>query len=136
IRFGEPPINSITYDCYTQDIDVLLFSALGTDFWQLFCDDWYLIGNKCQHDFYELCRIIKDDNFIFINMGSAVILPEVFTKALAIVGIENLKNWRSHVVDFLPNQYRPLTRVAKYGTYFVMDHKEFLSKWLNGEIEI
>jgi hypothetical protein len=58
-------------------------------------------------------------------------MPEVFTKALAVVKPEEFK---ADVVDFLPNQYRPKTRVATYGKYFCMNHQEYLKKILGGEI--
>lgn len=136
IRRKGSPDSSITNLCYENDVEVLLFTALGTDFWQLFCDEWELIASQCHDDFYRLCGIIEKDNFTYINMGSAVIMPEVFIKALALVGIDNLKNFKTYTVDFLPNQYRPLTRVAKYGEYINMTHKEFMRKWLNNEIII
>ena len=136
IRWGNVPKKTVTGLCYENNIDVMLFTALGTDFWQLFCDEWELIAKKCHDDFYRLCGIIEKDNFTYINMGSSVIMPEVFTKALALIGIDNLKNFKAHVVDFLPNQYRPLTRVSKYGKYFNLTHKEFLQKWLDDELDL
>lgn len=136
LRRKEAPGNSVTRLCCENDIAVLLFATLGTDFWQLFCDEWGLIARQCHDDFYSLCNIMAKDNFTYINMGSSVIMPEVFTKALALTGIDNLNNFKAHVVDFLPNQYRPLTRVAKYGNYYQMAHKEFLRKWLDSDIDI
>ena len=130
------PINSVTFDCQANYVTVLFSAMLGTDFWQLFCDDWELIASRCQQGFQQLCDIIERDNFTFINMGSAVLMPELFTKALAVVGIHNLTNFKAHVVDFLPDQYRPKTRVAKYGQYFQLTHKEFMQKWIDGEITL
>jgi hypothetical protein len=63
-------------------------------------------------------------------MGSAVIHPEVFVKALAIA---KPKEFQADVVDFLPDQYRPKTRVARYGKYHCMTHKEYLTHWLKKE---
>jgi len=130
---GYCPFGSITCDCIHTQTEVLLSSMLGTDFWHLFCDDWELIARKCHQDFWRLCELIGEDRFIFVNMGSAVLMPELFTKALAVVGVDNLTDFRAYVVDFLPDQYRPKTRVAKYGKYFHMTHKDFLQKWLDGE---
>lgn len=136
IRHGYAPDKTITNLCYENNIEVMLFAALGTDFWQLFCDEWGLIANKCHDDFYRLCEIIGKDNFTYINMGSSVIMPEVFAKALALIGIDNLKHFKAHVVDFIPNQYRPLTRVSRYGKYFRLTHASFLRKWLDGDLDI
>ena len=127
---GIAPENSVTNICRQNNIQVMLFTILGADFWQLFDGRWYLFTNKTKLDFAELCGILSKDNFHFINMGSAVIGPEVFTKALAVANVSKLKNFRADVVDFFPDMYRPKTRVAKYGKYFCMTHKEFFDTWL------
>lgn len=106
-----------------------MFTALAADFWQLFNDQWDIVALKTKRDFEVLCNIMKEP-FHYICMGSAVIHPEVFVKSLAIV---KPKQFQADVVDFLPNQYRPKTRVAKYGKYHCLSHKEYLVNWL--EIE-
>lgn len=130
---GVAPKESVTDICQKNKIRVMIFTVLGADFWQLFDDRWYLFTNKTRRDFAELCAILSKDDFHFINMGSAVIMPEVFTKALAVANTLTptpLQNFRADVVDFLPDMYRPKTRVAKYGKYFQMTFKEFFDKWL------
>lgn len=123
---GHPaPIDSVTKLCEEKKIPVLLFTGMACDFWQLFRKDWSLYARKAKNDFDILCaRMIKP--FHYICMGSAVIHPEVFVKALSIT---HPKKFKADVVDFL-DMYRPRTRVAKYGKYYKMTHKEFIKKCL------
>ena len=123
-----PPDGSLLKICSDNEIDVLLFTAPGADFFHLFgnAKDWESLGRTMFYDYKLLCNHMRT-TFHYINMGSAVILPEVFIKAVAQVKPEK---FTTTVVDFLPNQYRPLTRVAKYGSYVCSDHKQFLSRWL------
>jgi hypothetical protein len=127
IEYGVSPEGTVTNICQQNFINVMLFTVLGADFWQLFNNRWYYFGGRSQRDFSELCKIMTKDNFHFISMGSAVVMPEIFIKALAVA---KPKHFRADVVDFIPEMYRPKTRVSKYGTYFCMTHKDFLSEWL------
>ena len=114
-----------------EEIEILMFTGLGCDFWQIFKDAicWERLGKVSRLDFEKLCEIMSEP-FHYVCMGSAVIHPEVFTKALSVA---KPKEFRTTVVDFLPNQYRPKTRISIYGKYLCMTHKEFLAKWLRGE---
>jgi len=124
------PEGSLTKICEDRKTDVLMFTVPGADFWHLFDRGWELLGGRMSEDFFILCNRMREP-FHFVCMGSAVIMPEVFTKALADV---RPKEFRAEVVDFL-DMYRPKTRVAKYGgKYYQMEHKEFLTKVLSGEI--
>ena len=127
IEYGEAPENTITNLCNQMRIPVLLFTSLGCDFWQLFSspDQWADYG-RCSYFYFEKLVTRFKKPFHFINMGSAVIHPEVFTKAIAAA---KNKNFTSDVVDF-KEMYRPRTRVAKYGTYYQTTHVE----WLKGEL--
>jgi len=127
------PEGSLTKICQKEEIEILMFTGLGCDFWQIFKDAicWERLGKVSRLDFEKLCEIMSEP-FHYVCLGSAVIHPEVFTKALSVAKPEE---FRTTVVDFLPNQYRPLTRIAKYGKYLVMTHKEFLNLWLKGEVE-
>jgi hypothetical protein len=131
INSFNPPENSITKLCEDKHIPVLCFTVLGADFWQLYDEEWDIFALKTKYDFdYLKWRMTKP--FHFICMGSAVIHPEVFLKALAV---SKPKEFKADVVDFL-DLYRPRSRVACYGNYYKMSHKEFLTKWLSGEINI
>ena len=129
IKTGIAPEGSLTQICNRNGIEVLIFTALGVDFWQLFNDRWEEFALKTKKDFDVLCRTMGKP-FHYICMGSAVIHPEVFVKALAIA---KPKEFQADVVDFLPDQYRPKTRVARYGKYHCMTHKEYLTHWLKKE---
>lgn len=122
----QSPSESITFLCQSKKIPVLLFTGLGCDFWQLH-GNWTWLARQCQWDFEQLCERMKKP-FHYVCMGSAVIHPEVFTKALAVA---KPKEFRADVVDFL-DMYRPRTRVAKFGNYYQMTHKEYLRKELYG----
>ncbi len=123
IEYGKAPENTITNLCYQMDIPILIFTGLGCDFWHLFSDpdQWADYGRYSYFYFKRLVRRFKDP-FHYICMGSAVIHPEVFTKAIAAA---KNKDFTSDVVDF-KDMYRLRTYVAKYGTYYQMTHKEFL----------
>jgi len=123
------PEESLTWICQENDIDVLMFTGLATDFWQIGKGYiWDEIAARAFRDFDSLCWYMQNP-FHYICMGSAVIHPEVFTKALSVV---KPKEFTADVVDFL-NMYRPRTRVAKYGTYYRMTHKGYLRNWLEKE---
>lgn len=100
---------------------MLLFTGLGCDYWQMFSDDWEIIARKSKNDFEILRKRFHEKPFHFINMGSAVIHPEVFLKAIQGVNHE----FRADVVDFL-DMYRPRTRVAPYGKYYKTTFKDFM----------
>ncbi len=128
---GSSPKGSLTRICQDRGILVLMFTGLGCDFWQLFhTTKWELITNECRFSFVCLTAAMEKP-FHYICMGSAVIHPEVFTKALVVA---KPKECRTTVVDFLPDQYRPKTRVAKYGRYLCMTHKEYLTRWLKSDL--
>lgn len=129
ISTRKAPEASVTALCNRMKIPVLMFSALGADFWQLFQEDWTSFAVSSRRD-YNFLKNRMYSSFHYLLMGSAVIHPEVFIKVLSEV---QQKDFKADVVDFL-DAYRPRTRVACYGDYFQMSHKEFLTKWSKGEI--
>lgn len=122
VEYGESPEGSITNLCDKMNIPVLMFTSLGCDFWQLFAtmEQWSKYGEQSFYYFEDLCERFMT-KFHYINMGSAVIHPETFTKAIAVA---KNKDFIADVVDF-KDMYRPRTRIAKYGTYYQMSHIEF-----------
>jgi hypothetical protein len=120
------PTGSLAKLCENNNIPVLLFTGIGCDYWQIFNNDWELIAKKSNQDFKKLKERFQKP-FHYINMGSAVILPEVFTKAIS--GIKH-NNFKADVVDF-KDMYRPKTRVALYGKYYQMDFNEFMKEEFN-----
>ncbi len=132
IRGGQAPDNSITQLCDNKKIPVLCFTALGCDFWQMFDREWEKFASNCRKDMVKLVVRMKEGEFHYLLLGSAVIHPEVFRSGLALA---KPKKFRADVVDFL-DMYRPKTRVACYGTYYRMEFKDFLKKWSSGETDI
>jgi len=74
------------------------------------------IGRATHHDFRLLCTLVKDLNEggVYLNVGSAVLLPEVFLKAVSIVrNLGNpLANFTTVNFDFLQH-YRPRVNVVE-----------------------
>jgi len=127
VKGNSAPKGTITNLCTSKNIPVLLFTAHACDFWQMFSDrqDWETLA-KLAWDDYKLLVYRFKSPFYYICMGSAVIHPEVFTKAIAE---SKARDFISDVVDF-KDMYRPRTRVSIYGTYHQMSHKQYLK--MNG----
>jgi len=125
IEYGEAVVGSITDLCNDKNIPVLVFSGLGCDFWHLFSspDQWADYGRYSYFMFERLVERFKTP-FHYVCMGSAVIHPEIFIKAVAK---SKAKDFQADVVDF-KDMYRPRTRVAKYGNYYTMNHKDYLKQ--------
>jgi hypothetical protein len=74
------------------------------------------IGRASHHDFRLLCSLVKElnDGGVYLNVGSAVLLPEVFLKAVSVVrNLENpLTNFTTVNFDFLQH-YRPRVNVVE-----------------------
>ena len=100
-------------------IPVTVHVAMGTDIIHIHPDaDGAAIGQCSHHDFRVFCRLVSGlEGGVYLNLGSAVLLPEVFLKALTVV--RNL----GHVVqrfttanfDFI-RAYRPATNVVQRPT--------------------
>jgi hypothetical protein len=74
---------SILSKCWENQIPVTVHGALGTDIiWQHPECEGKVIGLAGERDFKKLIHILKSlEGGVFLNWGSAVILPEVFLKA-------------------------------------------------------
>lgn len=126
--YDKGPVSSVTRTCTAMGIDVLLFTVLGGDFWQMHrLDEWSVLADHCAEDFNKLTHYMSEP-FHYICMGSAVVHPEVFIKVVGVNGRIPEGSYTT-VVDFR-NMYRPMTRVAKYGEYRCMTHKDFLQEWM------
>jgi len=124
---GAAPLGSITELCESKGIEVFMFTGQACDFWQMFGgpDEWAEFGRDSYFSYKHLVTRFREP-FHYICMGSAVIHPEVFIKAVAE---SKATGFTADVVDF-KDMYRPKTRIAKFGTYYKMTHKEFLTRWL------
>ncbi len=110
---------SLTAICAKLDIPVTVHVAIGTDIVHMHPDfDAAACGKASHHDFKEFASHIAElENGVFINAGSAVILPEVFLKALTLVrNIGHIVNDFTTVnLDFI-RHYRPMTNVVNRPT--------------------
>jgi hypothetical protein len=74
------------------------------------------LGDSSHTDFRIFCSIVKEMNGggVYLNLGSAVTMPEIFLKAVTVV--RNLGNELSGITtanfDFIQH-YRPLTNVVR-----------------------
>ena len=80
--------------------------------------DGAAIGQASLHDFRVFCRLVSQlEGGAYLNIGSAVLLPEVFLKALTVV--RNLGYTVRHLTtanfDFI-RHYRPAVNVVQRPT--------------------
>lgn len=96
-------------------VPVTVHVAMGTDIIHIHPSvDGAAIGQAGHHDFRVFCRLVSDlEGGVYLNVGSAVLLPEVFLKALTVV--RNLgyavKRFTTANFDFI-RHYRPATNVV------------------------
>lgn len=97
------------------DIPVTVHVAVGTDIIHIHPGaDGAAIGQTSHHDFRVFCSLVAGlEGGVYLNVGSAVVLPEVFLKALTVV--RNLgytvNNLTTANFDFI-RHYRPATNVV------------------------
>ncbi len=127
---------------YKMNIPFTVHVAVGTDIvHQHETADGAAIGECSLRDFRILCNQLKDLNEggVFLNFGSAVIMPEVFLKAITVVrnlGFP-LNNFYTAVFD-MNMHYRPRTNIVHRptlsggkGFYFVGHHEIMLPLFFN-----
>jgi hypothetical protein len=101
------------------NIPLTVHVAIGTDIIHIHPEaDGAAIGATSHHDFRIFSALVaRLESGVYINLGSAVILPEVFLKALTLVrnmGIQ-VKDFTTVDMDFI-RHYRPITNVVKRPT--------------------
>jgi hypothetical protein len=126
---------SLTAQGVKMDIPVTVHVAIGTDIIHMHPDfDAAACGESSHRDFKLFAAgIARLEGGVFINAGSAVIMPEVFLKALTLVrNIGNeLGNFTTVNLDFI-RHYRPMTNVVSRPTlekgcgYSIVGHHEIL----------
>ena len=90
--------------------------AIGTDIIHMHPSvDGAAVGKGTMHDFRLFSSVVADlDGGVYINLGSAVIMPEVFLKSLTVA--RNLGYAVDHIttvnMDFVQH-YRPVQNVLK-----------------------
>ena len=106
---------SVVATAYEMKVPLTVHVAIGTDIVHQHEEaDGKAIGYGTMEDFRRFSSIIAElDGGVVINLGSAVLMPEVFLKALAIArnrGI-NLGDFTTANFDML-SLYRPMTNVV------------------------
>jgi hypothetical protein len=137
---------SILVACLESDVPVTVHAAIGTDIiHQQPTMDGASTGEMSFRDFKIFANSVKDlkGGGVVLNVGSAVILPEVFLKALTVV--RNLghraKGFTTASFDMI-RQYRPQVNVVerptqRYGKgYTFTGHHEILIPLLSAMIKL
>jgi deoxyhypusine synthase len=126
---------SIFASAFKLGIPSTVHVAIGTDIIHMHPDaDGSAIGEGSFRDFRLFTSVVSDlEGGVYINLGSAVIMPEVFLKALTIA--RNLGNTVEHIItvniDFIQH-YRPRENVLKRPTmqkgaaYALTGHHEIM----------
>jgi hypothetical protein len=101
------------------NIPLTVHVAIGTDIIHFHPGvDGSAIGKTSHLDFRIFATLVSHlEGGVYINLGSAVILPEIFLKALTLVrnlGF-NVKRFTTVDMDFI-RHYRPMTNVIKRPT--------------------
>lgn len=109
--------HSLLLGAYRSATPVTVHVALGTDTPHTHPEtDPAAIGRATYHDFRLFCSLVAqlNDGGVYLNVGSAVLLPEVFLKAVAVVrNLGNpLENFTTVNLDFLQH-YRPRVNVVE-----------------------
>ncbi len=125
---------SLLASCYSLNVPITVHAAIGTDIiHQQPTMDGAATGELSFRDFQTLCESCKSliGGGVVLNIGSAVIMPEVFLKALTVA--RNLgapaKGFTTAVFD-MNNHYRPTMNVklrptqdGGRGMYFAGHHE-------------
>jgi hypothetical protein len=124
INRNDPPFEhsslSILAQAYALRIPVTVHVAIGTDIIHIHpTTSGSALGEATYHDFRLLCSLTKElhGGGVYLNVGSAVILPEVFLKAISVVrnlGFP-LEEFTTANLDFIQH-YRPAQNVLKRPT--------------------
>jgi hypothetical protein len=111
---------SLLATCFEKGIPATVHVAVGTDIIHQHPDcDGAVLGQASFTDFRLFTSVVSTlgEGGVFINIGSAVIMPEVFLKALSIA-----QNMGFHVDGFttanfdMTQHYRPLQNVVRRPT--------------------
>ncbi len=114
---GNFPYNNLSLLAMARrlDIPVTVHVAMGTDIIHIHPGaDGGAIGSAGHHDFRIFCRLVCElEGGVYLNVGSAVLLPEVFLKALTVVRNLGHKVQRFTTANFdFIRHYRPATNVV------------------------
>jgi hypothetical protein len=117
VKYSE---SSVLVAAYKQRIPVTIHLAIGTDIPHMHpAASGAALGDATHHDFRLFCALVQQmhPGGVYLNWGSAVLLPEVFLKAVSVVrnlGVP-LRPITTANFDFIQH-YRPLQNVVKRPT--------------------
>lgn len=127
--------HSLLVQAYKLDIPITVHIAMGTDIIHMHPDcSGGAIGEASHLDFRRFAALIaKLEEGVFLNIGSAVILPEIFLKSLSIARNLGYKvnKFTAANLDMLQH-YRPMENVVKRPTatggkgYSFIGHHEIM----------
>jgi len=110
---------SLFGQCYRMKIPTTVHVAIGTDIIHMHAAaDGAAIGRTSLRDFDSFCSLVATlESGVYINLGSAVILPEVFLKAISLVRNlgHKLEDLTTVNMDF-NRHYRSFENVVKRPT--------------------
>jgi len=111
---------SILADAYALKVPVTVHVAIGTDIIHAHPQaSGQSLGETTYHDFRLFCSMARelDAGGVYLNVGSAVVLPEVFLKAVTVIRNlgHRLEEFTTANLDFIQH-YRPTQNVLKRPT--------------------
>jgi len=112
--------SSLLAGAYEHQIPVTIHLAIGTDIPHMHpAADGAALGDATYRDFRLFCALVQQmhPGGVYLNWGSAVLLPEIFLKAVSVVrnlGVP-LRPITTANFDFIQH-YRPLQNVVKRPT--------------------
>jgi hypothetical protein len=115
----QPPYGQQSLLCaaYARALPATIHVAIGTDIIHVHKEARGAhLGAASHHDFRLFCSMVRElaGGGVYLNLGSAVLMPEVFLKAVTIVrnlGLP-LEDFTTVNLDFIQH-YRPLTNVVR-----------------------
>ena len=137
--------SSLLCQAYSRKIPVTAHLTIGADIGHFHASaDGGALGAASHTDFRLFCSLVKKMNGggVYINYGSAVVMPEIFLKAVTVV--RNLGHELTDITtanfDFV-QRYRPMTNVVHRPTangagrgYSITGHHEFTMPLLAAQL--
>jgi hypothetical protein len=143
---SSPPYENLSIAAAAQknEVPFTVHVAIGTDIFHMHpLADGAALGKTSHRDFLRFCSLVAHlEGGVYLNIGSAVVLPEVFLKALTLtrnLGYP-LRHFTTVDMDFI-NQYRPSKNVVERPTagegrgYQLTGHHEILIPLLAAAIK-
>lgn len=112
--------SSLLAEAWQRRIPVTVHVAIGTDIIHVHPNaTGTTLGEPTYRDFRLFCSLVRllDSGGVYLNVGSAVLLPEVFLKAVSVIRNlgHPLEEFTTANLDFIQH-YRPVQNVLKRPT--------------------